>query len=63
MTSNRFRYTGSEMGTELRNDDYEVVTRGPESVVLQRAHSIETVEMTKEEFDEHVDDGRLKPVR
>jgi hypothetical protein len=63
MTDDRYRYTGSEMGTELRNDDYEIVTRGPENIVLQRAHSIETVEMPKEEFDEHVAYGRLKPVR
>ena len=63
MTSVTYRYTGSEMGTELRNDEYLIVTHGPENVVLQRAHSIETVEMTKEEFERHIANGRLKPVR
>ena len=58
----RYEYVGDEVGTDLERTDYEVVTRGIDNVVLQKANSIETVEITKEEFDSHVDMGTLKPI-
>jgi len=62
MTGDTYRHRGDEVGTDLERADYEVVTRGIDNVVLQVAWSTETVEITKEEFDAHVESGALDPI-
>lgn len=58
----RYRYVGDEVGTDLERTDYEVVTRGIDNIVLQAARTTDTVEVTKEEFQSHIDMGTLKPI-
>ena len=59
--TDRYRYVGDEVGTDLERTDYEIVTHGVDNIVLQKARTTDTVEITKEEFRHHKEMGTLKP--